>query len=115
MDFKEIRSNPEINSYIESADQYLASIGYTEHSFNHVLRCVAVVEYILKELDYDEHTINLAKIAAYMHDIGNIINREDHAKSGAIMAFRLLDKMGMPSEDIATIISAIGNHDESSA
>lgn len=115
MEFKDIRNNKEINTYIECADQYLASIGYTEHSFNHVLRCVAVVEYILKELEYDAHTIELAKIAAYMHDIGNVINRDDHAKSGAIMAFRILDKLGMPCEDIATVISAIGNHDESSA
>ena len=115
MNFNDIRNNEEINTYIKSADDYLASIGYTEHSFNHVLRCVAVVEYILKTLDYDSHTIELAKIAAYMHDIGNIINRDDHAKSGAIMAFRILDKLGMPSEDVAKIISAIGNHDESSA
>lgn len=113
--FDDIRNNNEINTYIESADEYLKSIGYTEHSFKHVLRCVAVVEYILKTLEYDEHTITLAKIAAYMHDIGNVINRDDHAKSGAIMAFRLLDKLGMEVKDIATIISAIGNHDESSA
>ena len=102
--YKDIKNNKEINIYIESADKYLESIGYTEHSFNHVLRCVAVAEYILKTLDYDEHTIELAKIAAYMHDIGNVINRDGHAKTGAVMAFR-----------IATIISAIGNHDESSA
>ncbi len=115
MTFQEIRNNEEINAYIESADQYLASIGYTEHSFSHVLRCVAVVEYILKELGYDEHTIEIAKIAAYMHDIGNIVNRDEHAKSGAIMAFRILDKLKMPVKDIASIVSAIGNHDESSA
>lgn len=115
MTFQEIRNNEEINNYIESADQYLASIGFTEHSFNHVLRCVAVVEYILKELGYDEHTIELAKIAAYMHDIGNVINRDDHAKCGAIMAFQILSKLKMPGKDIASIISAIGNHDESSA
>lgn len=113
--FEDIRNNEEINLYIQSADDYLKSIGYTEHSFNHVLRCVAVIEYILKTLDYDSHTIELAKIAAYMHDIGNVINRDDHAKSGGIMAFRILDKLGMDTKDIATIISAIGNHDESSA
>lgn len=113
--YKDIKNNKEINIYIESADKYLESIGYTEHSFNHVLRCVAVAEYILKTLDYDEHTIELAKIAAYMHDIGNLINRDGHAKTGAVMAFRILDKLKMKQEDIATIISAIGNHDESSA
>ena len=115
MTFEEIRQNKEIATYISSADRYLQAIGYTEHSFAHVGHCVDVVEYILKNLSYNQHTIELAKIAAYMHDIGNIINREDHAKTGAIMAFRLLDKMGMPTEDIASIIMAIGNHDESSA
>lgn len=115
MKFNEIKENVEINTYIESADQYLADIGYTEHSFNHVLRCVKVVEYILETLEYDEHTIELAKIAAYMHDIGNVVNRDDHAKSGAIMAFRILDKLGMDAKDVALIVSAIGNHDESSA
>ncbi len=115
MTFKDIKENSEINTYIKSADHYLADIGYTEHAFNHVLRCVKVIEYILTTLEYDEHTIELAKIAAYMHDIGNVVNREDHAKSGALMAFRILDKMGMGAEDIALIVTAIGNHDESSA
>lgn len=115
MKFEIIKNNEEINAYIKMADNYLADIGYTEHSFNHVLRCVKVVEYILKTLEYDEHTIELGKIAAYMHDIGNIVNRENHAQSGALMTFRILDKLGMETTDIATIISAIGNHDESSA
>lgn len=113
--YKEIRNNKEINTYILSADKYLEAIGYTEHSFNHVLRCVAVVEYILTALEYDKHTIEIAKIAAYMHDIGNVVNRDGHAKSGALMAFRILDKLNMDTEDIATIVTAIGNHDESSA
>lgn len=115
MTFEDIKNNKEINTYIEQADKYLADIGYTEHSFKHVSRCSAVVEYILKTLDYDEHTITLGKIAAYMHDIGNVINRDDHAKSGAMMAFRILDKLKMPTEDVARIMTAIGNHDESSA
>ncbi len=115
MTFEEIRNNQEINTYIKCADKYLEDIGYTEHAFSHVLRCVAVVEYILKTLNYDNKTIELTKIAAYMHDIGNVINRDDHAKSGAIMAFRILDKLGMDYNDISTVITAIGNHDESSA
>ena len=76
--YKEIRNNKEINTYILSADKYLEAIGYTEHSFNHVLRCVAVVEYILTALEYDKHTIEIAKIAAYMHDIGNVVNRDGY-------------------------------------
>ena len=113
--FQEIKRNEEINTYITSADAYLERIGYTEHGFKHVSRCVAVVEYILKSLDYDEHTIDIAKIAAYMHDIGNIVNRDGHAKFGAIMAYNILTKLNMDPKDIAKIVSAIGNHDESSA
>ena len=113
--FQDIKENKEINTYIESADQYLANIGYTEHSFKHVLKCAAVVEYILESLGYDERTIELGKIAAYMHDIGNIVNRAGHARSGAIMAFEILTKLGMDTKEIADIVSAIGNHDESSA
>lgn len=113
--FQEIKENIEINTYIESADNYLADIGYTEHSFKHVLRCVAVVEEILTTLGYDERTIELGKIAAYMHDIGNIVNRAGHARSGALMAFHILEKLGMDTKEIAQVVSAIGNHDESSA
>lgn len=115
MKFDEIKNNKEINTYIKMADSYLAGIGYTEHAFNHLYRCVAVVEYILETLGYDEHIVELGKIAAYMHDIGNVVNRENHAQSGALMAFRILDKLNMDTNDIATIVSAIGNHDESSA
>ena len=113
--FEDIKNNKEINTYIESADTYLANIGYTEHSFKHVLQCAKVVEYILESLGYEQRTIELAKIAAYMHDIGNVVNREDHAKSGALMAFRILDKIGMDVSEVAEIVSAIGNHDESAA
>lgn len=115
MTFNDIKNNKEINAYIQSADEYLEAIGYTEHSFIHIMRCVGVTEYILKELGYDAHTIELAKIAAYMHDIGNVINRDGHAKSGALMAYDILTRLNMPPHDIATIITAIGNHDESSA
>ena len=113
--FQDIKENKEINTYIESADTYLANIGYTEHSFKHVLKCAKVVEYILESLGYEQRTIEIAKIAAYMHDIGNVVNREDHAKSGALMAFRILDKLGMDVSEVAEIVSAIGNHDESAA
>lgn len=115
MDFELIKNNIEINTYIEQADKCLAQINYTEHSFNHVNRCVKVSEYILKELGYDDKTIFLAKVAAYMHDIGNVINRENHAQNGALLSNLILSKLGMNYEDIAIIMSAIGNHDESSA
>ena len=110
--FKEISTNQEIRTYISKADDCLNALGYTEHSFAHVGKVASNAEYILKTLGYSEHDIDLAKIAAYLHDIGNVINRVDHSQSGAIMAFRILDRLNMPPEDIATIISAIGNHDE---
>ena len=70
---------------------------------------------ILETLGYDARTCELAQIAAYLHDIGNVINRVGHAQTGALMAFRLLDKLGMPAEEISRVVSAIGNHDEGSA
>ena len=113
--FKEVRENEDIKTYIKMADKTLESMRFTEHSFAHVVRCADVAGNILADLGYDERTIELAKIAAYMHDIGNVVNRIDHAQSGAVMAFRLLDKMGMKAEEIARIVTAIGNHDEKTA
>lgn len=113
--YKDIKNSREIKNYIERADKNLAAIGYTEHSFAHVNKCAEVAGDILKKLDYPERTVELAKIAAYMHDIGNVINRADHAQSGAVMAFRILDKMDMDSAEIAVIVAAIGHHDESTA
>lgn len=112
LSYKEIKSNEAIKKYITAADESLKALGYTEHSFAHVVRVAECAAYILTELGYDEHTVELAKISGYLHDIGNLVNRIEHSQSGAVMAFRLLDKMGMPAEDIATIVTAIGNHDE---
>ena len=113
--YKEIRENEVIKTYIKMADKTLESMKFTEHSFAHVVRCADVAGNILRDLGYDERTVELAQIAAYMHDIGNVINRIDHAQSGAVMAFRLLDELGMKAEEIARIVSAIGNHDEKTA
>ena len=113
--YKEVKNSKEIRAYIKQADTSLEALGYTEHSFAHCTKCAEVAGMLLEELRYSEHEIELAKIAGYMHDIGNVINRVDHAQSGAIMAFRLLDKMGMSPEDIAKVITAIGNHDEATA
>ncbi len=110
--FEEIRKNKQINTYIEEADKTLAALGYTEHSFPHVLRVSADASKLLSFLGYSDHDVELAKIAGYMHDIGNLVNRANHSQSGAIMAFRILDKLGMEALDIALITSAIGNHDE---
>lgn len=114
-DFETIKNNPEIRTYITQADASLIALGYTEHSFAHVTKCAETAASLLTQLGYDERHIELARIAGYMHDIGNVVNRKDHAQSGAIMAFRILDKMGMAPEDVALVITAIGNHDEHTA
>lgn len=110
--FDEIKKNKTINLYIEEADKALIALGYTEHSFKHVSKVSADAAYILSSLGYNEHDIELAKIAGYMHDIGNLVNRADHSQSGALMAFRILDNMNMDPKDLALVVSAIGNHDE---
>lgn len=113
--FEDIKNSEEIRAYIKQADVSLAALGLTEHSFAHVTKCAEVAGKILQDLGYDERKVELTKIAAYMHDIGNVINRVDHAQSGALMAFRILDNMGMPYEETAMIVNAIGNHDEAAA
>lgn len=113
--YEDIKSNDEINTYITEADNSLKAMGYTEHSFVHVSKCAKIVKIILTKLGYSKKEINLGQIAAYMHDIGNVINRVDHAQSGALMAFRILEKLEMPVKDIAIITTAIGNHDEETA
>jgi metal dependent phosphohydrolase len=110
--FEDIKKNEEINTYIRKADESLIALGYTEHSFAHVTKVAESAAYILSTLGYSEHDIELAKIAGYIHDIGNLVNRIGHSQSGAIMAFRILNDLGMSAEDTATIVTAIGNHDE---
>lgn len=110
--YREVKNDPDICEYIRKADESLLALGYTEHSFAHVGKVADTVEYILSSLSYSEHEIELGKIAAHMHDIGNLVNRIEHSQSGAIMAFRILDRMGMDAADLSTIVTAIGNHDE---
>ncbi len=110
--YAEIRENEAIKTYITEADRVLSSIGYTEHSFAHVCKVAKEAAGVLHALGYGEHICEIAKIAGYMHDIGNLVNRSEHSQSGAVMAFRILDKLGMPPEDISMVVSAIGNHDE---
>lgn len=110
--YEKIRQNEAVKIYIQRADESLAALGYTEHSFAHVTKVAENVRYILETLGFSEHDVEMGMIAAYLHDIGNLINRSEHSQSGAIMAFRILDEMRMPAEDVATIVTAIGNHDE---
>ena len=110
--FEQIKNNETIKTYIRKADASLKELGYTEHSFAHVCMVAESARYILQTLDYPQRTIELAQIAGYLHDIGNLINRVDHSQSGAVMAFRILDKLGMDADEISDIVTAIGNHDE---
>ena len=112
--FEDVKTNSEIQTYIIRADESLLALGYTEHSFAHVEKVASTAGVILRTLGYSDHDVELAMIAGYMHDIGNLVNRMDHSQSGAVMAFRILEKMGMEPEDIATVVTAIGNHDEGS-
>lgn len=113
--YKYIKQNPDIMEYIRRSDKALEALGYTEHSFPHVEKVAQTASMVLTELGYPERQIELARIAGMMHDIGNVVNRADHAQSGAVMAFRLLDNLEMPASEICSIISAIGNHDEATA
>lgn len=113
--YQDLKNNEAISTYIKKADESLIALGYTEHSFAHVTKVAELASQILLTLGYSEREAELAKMAGYLHDIGNVVNRVEHAQSGAVMAFRILDKMGADPEDIATIITAIGNHDESTA
>ena len=110
--YEMLRGNAAVNTYITRADESLSALGFTEHSFPHVCGVADMAENILRTLGYSEHEIELAKIAAYLHDIGNLVNRADHSQSGAVMAFRILDRMDMEPGDLATVVTAIGNHDE---
>ena len=112
MTFHEIAKNETIRAYIQRADESLVALGYTEHSFAHVTHVAKTAGYILQTLGHDAHTVELAQIAGYLHDIGNLVNRAEHSQSGAVMAFQILNGMQMPPQDVATIVTAIGNHDE---
>ena len=110
--FEDLKKNDAVNTYIRRADESLIALGYTEHSFAHVTRVAEVAGYILQTLGYSPREVELVKIAAYLHDIGNLVNRIEHSQSGAVMAFRILDGLGMPADELATVVTAIGNHDE---
>ncbi len=110
--YAELLKNEEIKTYIKKADESLEAQGYTEHSAAHVCHVAQTARYLLENLQYSAREIELVQIAGYLHDIGNLVNRVDHSQSGAIMAFRLLDRLGMLPEDIAEVVTAIGNHDE---
>ena len=112
MKYKEIANNKEINAYLQKGNANLGQLGFTDHSKAHCVQVAHQAGKILKRLGYSEHEIELAKIAGYMHDIGNAINRKQHAEYGALLAGEILKKTDMSLEDRITVMSAIGHHDE---
>mgnify|MGYP000420610770 CR=1 FL=1 len=110
--FEEIKQDPAIRTYIKKADESLINLGFTEHSFAHVGLVAANSKYILETLGYSPREVELVQIAAYLHDIGNLVNRIDHSLRGAVMVFRLLDHINMDPFDIAEVVTAIGNQPE---
>ena len=112
MTYEALKKDEAIRTYIKRADESLEALGYTEHSSAHVSKVAEFAAELLTTLGYDARTAELARIAGYLHDIGNLVNREEHSQSGAVMAFRILDRLGMDPEEIATVVTAIGNHDE---
>ncbi len=110
--FEQLKNDDAINTYIRQADLSLQALGFTEHSFAHVTHVATTAAYILETLGFDARDVELVKIAAYLHDIGNLVNRIEHSQSGAVMAFRILAEQGMNAEELAMVVTAIGNHDE---
>ena len=107
-----VKKNAVVNNFIEAANEYLGAIGYTEHGFRHVSLVASAAHNILVQLGYPEPLPELASIAGYLHDVGNVVNRQDHGQSAALIAMRILNEIGATPEEIAIIISAIGNHEE---
>jgi metal-dependent HD superfamily phosphatase/phosphodiesterase len=107
-----VKKNALVNNFIDAANEYLGAIGYTEHGFRHVSLVASVAHNTLLHLNYPEPLPELAGIAGYLHDIGNVVNRQDHGQSAALIAMRILSDIGAAPEETATIISAIGNHEE---
>lgn len=109
---EDVIKDEEVEAFVKASQKQLNALGYTEHSYRHIGIVSKRTGEILQKLGYDEKTVELGKIAGYLHDIGNCVNRTDHAHSGAILAYNILKELGMPADDRTEIVMAIGNHDE---
>ena len=109
---EDVMKNEEVKAFVNASQKQLKALGYTEHSNRHIGIVSKRTGEILQKLGYDERTIELGKIAGYLHDIGNCVNRVDHAHTGDILTYNILKEMGMPAEERTEIMMAIGNHDE---
>ena len=110
--YEDVRNNKEISLMIDGSNHVLSAMKYTEHGLRHVGYVSRTAYMILDKLGYDEKTKELAKIAGYVHDVGNMINRKDHGVTGALLIYPILKEMGMPLEDVCTVCTAVGNHEE---
>ena len=110
--FESVRAYPRVKTFVRKADESLAEIGYTEHGERHVGLVAHIAYNILKRLGHQEREAELAAIAGYLHDIGNVVNREQHAQTGAVMSMHILSEMKMVDEEIVRVMGAIGNHHE---
>ena len=109
--FEMVRDDPEVQAFIKQANKSLATLGYTEHGFRHVGLCANIARNVLRMLEFDARTQELAAIAAYTHDIGNVVSRHGHAATGAMLAYSILTRLGMGPNELGMIMSAIGTHD----
>lgn len=108
----DVKNNPVIDRFIRNSNQYLGAMGFTEHSYRHINLVSTIAKNILDKLNLDKREAELAAIAGYLHDIGNVVSRHDHGISGATLCCPILLQMGMDPDEVATVISAIGNHEE---
>jgi len=109
---EDIKKDPVVDAFIRKGNKYLSVLGFTEHSYRHVNLVSSIAKNILERLGYPPRQVELAAIAGYLHDLGNVVSRNEHGISGAVIAYPILMQMGMHPEEIATIISAIANHEE---
>jgi metal-dependent HD superfamily phosphatase/phosphodiesterase len=109
---KEVKAHPKLRALIDGANVVMQAMGYTEHGHRHAGVVASITRYIMEGVGAPAREAELAQIAAYLHDIGNVVNRIDHPISGAVIAFRVLDEMGMPPEELSPVLGAIGNHEE---
>jgi metal-dependent HD superfamily phosphatase/phosphodiesterase len=111
---EDLKQDRMVDTFIRLGNQYLGEMGYTEHGYRHLGVVISRIKRIMQSLEFSEREVELAAIAAYMHDIGNVVNRVGHSQSGALLAYHILTRHGMPLEEISVILAAIGNHDEGS-
>lgn len=107
-----VKEDKEVDAYIRKGEEYLGTMGFTEHSYRHLNVVAHASRQIMEKLGFPCRMAELAGVAGYLHDIGNVVSRHDHGQSGAVLSHSILSRLGMPYEEIATVIAAIGNHEE---